>query len=85
MIVTFVAEYVAENHTAAIEQGTKLWREYLNDATAELPWDASLRFEIEVETITERNAAGETIQVTQHADYGSVHLSVKRTITPGEE
>jgi len=80
MISTFHATFAAKSHEEAIEKATSLWREYRGDPTAELPWDATMRIDYDVESTVSRDAAGHTTIIeTEGLPVGQVALSAKFT------
>lgn len=57
MIVTMTARYDALHYDEAVAKGTAIWRDFISDPGADLPWDASIR--VELGSATAENAAGE--------------------------
>ena len=74
MIVSMTARYSALTYESAVAQGTQIWRNFIDDPDAELPWDASLRVDLGEDRID--SAAGEHID---SAPFGEAVLTVKVT------
>lgn len=52
MIVTMQARYSALHYEDAVAQATAIWRDFIGDPDADLPWDSSIRIELGTEEET---------------------------------
>ena len=46
MIVTMQASFEADHYEEAVAKGTAIWRDFIGDPDATLPWNASIRVEL---------------------------------------
>ena len=70
------ARYAARHYEDAVTQGTMIWRDFIGDPDAELPWDASIRVEIGSEDVETDNGS-----VIARTPVGEAVLTVKTSIT----
>ena len=74
MIVTMTARDSALHYEEALSKGTAIWREFIGDVGAELPWDANIRIELGADRIEEATGG-----LVDEVPFGDVTLSVKLT------
>ena len=74
MIVTMQASYEADHYDEAVAKGTAIWRDFIDDPDATLPWNASIRVELGRDPESVDTADGTTVATYSH---GEAHLSVK--------
>ena len=75
MIVTMTARYSALHYKDAIAQATVIWREFMENPGADLPWDANIRIELGSDRIEE--VGGTRVD---EVPFGEAVLSVKINI-----
>ena len=80
MIVTMTARYSALHYDDAVVQGTSIWRVFIGDPHAELPWDANSRVELGAKDTV--NATGAV--VSSHIPSGEAVLTVKISKTQSD-
>jgi len=72
MIVVMQARYAALHYDDAVAQGLNIWRDFIGDPDAVLPWNASIRVELGEDY--DSTATGE---IVSRRPIGEAVLSVK--------
>ena len=77
MIITMTARYSADNYADAVDQATELWRAFIGDPDAILPWNANIKVELAQEVTESASGEKSVLRTT-----GDASLSVKLDIEP---